>query len=50
MVGRKRNSQVVCFSARHFRDESEIHGVIWNGKIKLREGSICKVIVAKGFV
>lgn len=50
VVGRKRSSQVVCFSARHFRGKSEIHGVTWNGRIKLQEGSICKVIVAKGYV
>ena len=49
-MGRKRNSQVMCFSARRFRGESEIHGVTRNGKIKLQEGSICKVIVAKGYV
>lgn len=49
-MGRKRNSQELHFSARRFRGESEICGVKWNGKIKLREGSICKVIVAKGYI
>lgn len=51
LMGRKRTSQVVSFSARHFRGESEmseIHGVTGNGKIKLQEGRICNVIIAKG--
>lgn len=50
LVGRKRSSQVVCPGARHFRGEREIHGVTWNGKNKLQEGSICKVMVATGYV